>query len=113
MDAVKILAGTVVIFILVGLITWRKLVTVSYHDGLPDIDDTTIGVIMGLDDRKFYLDTLRSNECQCGKGKKPRYSLCWGCYHELPRELQIALYKPIGNGYEDAYDEAVIYLNTD
>ena len=63
-------------------------------------------------DRRFYLDELMSDECQCGSYKKPRYSFCYRCYKSLPWGMQQDLYAGIGDGYEEAYDKAVKFLNT-
>jgi len=64
-------------------------------------DDSTVG---------FYADALTSTECQCGKSKKPRYSLCYTCYKSLPKDMQRALWQKMGQGYEQAYDAAVNWL---
>ena len=65
-----------------------------------------------LKDRLFYIDELRSDECQCGRSKEPRHSLCGTCYFELPKDMQRDLWLPIAGGYEEAYDAAVQYLNS-
>lgn len=59
-------------------------------------------------DTQFYLDELMSEQCFCGRHKKPRHSFCWPCYSSLPRHLQRALYDHILilEGYEEAYEEA-------
>jgi len=64
---------------------------------------------MGKDFR-FYASELKSDECQCGRTKKPKMSFCYICYKSLPADMQKALYQRIGDGYEEAYDEAVVYL---
>ena len=61
-------------------------------------------------DLKFYLDEFKSEECFCGKTKKARFSFCYGCYMSLPNEMQRALWRPFGRGYEEAYEEAVQWL---
>ena len=61
-------------------------------------------------DRAFYVKELRSAECFCGKTKKPGRSFCYGCFKALPRDLQIDLYSRMGDGYEEAYDAAVRWL---
>ena len=61
--------------------------------------------------QSFYLKELRSNECFCGKSKKRGYSFCTGDYLALPGDIQRALYKRIGEGYEQAYEEAVKWLS--
>lgn len=65
---------------------------------------------MGKDFR-FYAKELKSEECQCGRQKKSRMSFCYSCYKSLPVNIQKRLYYPLGNGYEEAYEEAVQWLN--
>ena len=61
-------------------------------------------------DVRFYLQELQSEECQCGRWKKPGYSFCFICYRRLPRDMQRALYRRVFDGYEEAYEEAVAFL---
>ena len=61
-------------------------------------------------DWKFYVDGLNSEECACGRAKKPGYSFCLWCYRRLPRDMQRDLYEPLGQGYERAYEAAVKWL---
>jgi hypothetical protein len=61
----------------------------------------------------FYLNQLKSNECFCGGTKKPKMSFCYPCYKSLPNEMQRALYQRLGDGYEDAYEEACQFLMED
>ena len=58
----------------------------------------------------FYFKELRSDECWCGNSKKPGYSFCYLDYGKLPKELKFGLWSKIGEGYEQAYDVAVKYL---
>jgi hypothetical protein len=37
-------------------------------------------------------------------------SFCGGCYHELPKDMQMKLYARVGSGYEQYYDEAKKWL---
>lgn len=64
-----------------------------------------------MSDFKFYIEQLKSNECQCGAFKKSMKSLCYGCYVSLPSWIQRDLYKRIRNGYEEAYEDAIEFLN--
>lgn len=48
--------------------------------------------------------------CQCGKRKYKRKSLCPRCFSLLPLELQKRLYLRSGQGYEEAYDDAINHL---
>jgi len=66
-----------------------------------------------MSDTKFYLQELNSEECACGSWKKPRYAFCWVCYHKLPDYMQKELYQRLGDGYEEAYDEAARWLEED
>jgi hypothetical protein len=65
---------------------------------------------MDLKDAQFLLAELRSNECQCGNYKKSGNSFCYNCYSSLPNDLQKSLYSRFGNGYEEAYEEAIEHL---
>ncbi len=58
----------------------------------------------------FYVDELRDNGCACGRTKKPGNTFCFRCFKALPREMQKALYKRIGQGYRAAREEARRWL---
>jgi len=60
-----------------------------------------------------YLAALYSDECVCGENKKPKKTFCYSCYKKLPHDLQIDLYNRMGDGYEQAYDAAVKWLEED
>jgi hypothetical protein len=66
---------------------------------------------MATNDVKFYIDVLKSDECQCEKPKKPHMALCYHCFYRLPQFLKRDLYRPIRSGFESAYDSAVQFLN--
>jgi len=63
-----------------------------------------------MTDQAFYIQSLASNECLCGRPKKPRNTFCYQCYQALPAEMQKALYLRLGDGYEEAVDEACQHL---
>jgi len=63
-----------------------------------------------MEEAAFYIKELRSDGCQCGGRKKSGQSLCYGCYKKLPADLAKALWRKLGNGYEQAYDRAVAWL---
>lgn len=65
----------------------------------------------GSQDIKFYVSEFRSEECQCGRTKQPLRAFCYQCYSSLPPAKQEALYQKFGQGYEQAYDDALIFLN--
>ena len=58
-----------------------------------------------------YFYDLQGKECQCGKPKQPKKSFCPSCYKKLPLNLQSDIYKRIGEGYQEAFDASVEYLN--
>lgn len=58
----------------------------------------------------FYIDELKSEECQCGEYKARGKSVCPACWKRLPRDLQVDLYSRMGDGYEEAYEAAVKVL---
>lgn len=62
-------------------------------------------------DYMFYIDVLKSEECQCDREKRKKFALCFKCYQKLPSYKQSGLWRKIGNGFEEAYDSAVEYLN--
>lgn len=64
-----------------------------------------------MNDIRFYIAVLKSEECQCGKPKKSRMALCYDCYSSLPKDTQKTLWKKIRNGFEEAYDNALRWLN--
>lgn len=49
---------------------------------------------------------LRSDTCRCLRPKGAGKTFCYTCYKLLPPEQQKALYKRIGQGYEEAYTDA-------
>lgn len=63
-----------------------------------------------MGDCKRYLDKLKSKECRCGRWKREGVSFCARCYWSLPEHLRVALYRPIGQGYEEAYEAAVRFF---
>jgi len=65
---------------------------------------------MKLEDAQFLLKELKGNECGCGKTKKSGNSFCYSCYKNLPDDMQKALYKRFGQGYGEAYEDAVGWL---
>jgi len=62
------------------------------------------------EDLKFYIDTLKSEECLCGRTKGRGKAFCWRCWKALPAHMQKALYSRVGQGFEEAYEEAVQWL---
>lgn len=53
---------------------------------------------------------LAGDKCRCGKAKRPKQTFCRSCYFSLPEPMRAALYDRIGEGYEQAYGNAVAHL---
>jgi len=64
-------------------------------------------------DQAFYIKEFASNECLCGKPKKRGFSFCYKCYMALPHDLKRGVYQQLGFGYEEAFDEACEYLQSE
>ena len=62
-------------------------------------------------EQNFYVRVLASEECFCDREKKHGYAFCYGCYKQLPAEMQNALYRLVGKGFEEAYEAAVKWLD--
>lgn len=61
-------------------------------------------------DKLWYIREFRSNECTCGNTKRPGSAFCYGCFMKLPYTYRMATYQRMGEGYEDAYENAVQWL---
>jgi|WetSurMetagenome_2_1015567.scaffolds.fasta_scaffold330457_3 hypothetical protein len=58
--------------------------------------------------------SLRSERCPaCGRKKKSRQTFCLECYRALPKDMKRALYNRIGQGYEQAFSDALIFLEVE
>ena len=57
-----------------------------------------------------YRKALASNECACGKEKKPRMAFCYRCYSSLPQEIKSELWRRLNIGFENDYEAAVKWL---
>lgn len=53
---------------------------------------------------------LMGRTCRCGKLKRSKKTFCQECFYALPKAMQMALYRRIGEGYELAYERAVEWL---
>ena len=62
-------------------------------------------------DRRRMMSELRGQRCRCGSRKKNGHTFCFRCYRRLPPGNRQALYYPFGEGYEEAYAEAVELLS--
>ena len=55
--------------------------------------------------------SLRSGTCPaCNKPKTAMKTFCYPCYRRLPRAKQDALYQLVGEGYEQAFADAMQHL---
>lgn len=63
-----------------------------------------------IPDRQWYIDQFKGEECQCGAEKRSRMAFCYGCYKALPARYKQALWSRFGEGFEQAYDDAVKWL---
>lgn len=72
----------------------------------------TTGACHGTADRRAELIAeLQATKCtSCFGVKKRAQTFCGFCYHALPREMQTALYRRVGAGYQEARDAAVACL---
>ncbi len=62
-------------------------------------------------DRLFYIQALKSGQCRCERPKQRGRAFCYKCWLRLPLDLRMPLYRKIGDGFEQAYDNATKYLN--
>lgn len=58
------------------------------------------------------LEELHGRVCRCGTAKTPDQTFCRDCYFRLPMPMRRALYLLILDGYIEAYDDAVTFLDT-
>lgn len=56
------------------------------------------------------VEELGGTECQCGRTKKRSTTFCSKCFYSLPKDQQRALYRRLGDGYEEAYAVALATL---
>ena len=54
---------------------------------------------------------LGGTTCRCGRAKKARQTFCSRCFFNLAPPLRAALYRRVGEGYEEAYAAAVAALD--
>ena len=53
---------------------------------------------------------LAATVCRCGNRKASGNTFCGRCYFKLPKTTRAALYRRVGQGYEQAYNDAAGYL---
>jgi hypothetical protein len=62
------------------------------------------------DATKYALKELRGTRCRCGRAKEAKRTFCTLCYYDLPPEMRKALYRPLAEGYVEAYLKAWKWL---
>ena len=77
---------------------------------MSDCQDAILGKVTARKEKSFYIEELESTECQCGAGKKRMKPFCYCCFLKLPQDIQVRLYSGIGRGYEEAFEEAIKFL---
>ena len=66
-----------------------------------------------LESQIEYVESLGSFTCPFCKGsKKDGHTFCNSCYWKLPKVHQVAIYRRLGDGYEEAVDDAIEYLRS-
>jgi hypothetical protein len=70
----------------------------------------TAGACIEIDRWLAAMKSLQSIRCLCGREKRRLKPFCGFCFHLLPLEMQFRLYKPIGRGFEAAYEAAAQWL---
>jgi tRNA(Ile2) C34 agmatinyltransferase TiaS len=64
--------------------------------------------------KQQLIESLNSTLCPaCAGRKKSAQTFCGGCYYDLPNHIRSALYRRIGNGYEQAVNAALVKLDAD
>ncbi len=61
-------------------------------------------------ERLRILAELQSAVCYCGGFKTARQTFCRREYNALPPDMRRALYRRFGDGYEEAYTAARVFL---
>jgi hypothetical protein len=57
-------------------------------------------------------DELEGRRCRCLRKKVAGQTFCKTCYYSLPEPMRQALYKKIMAGYEEAYQAACDFLDS-
>ena len=51
--------------------------------------------------------------CVCGKPKQQDRPFCVACYVALPQRMRAKLYRGLHDGFAEAYDDALTYLQAE
>jgi hypothetical protein len=62
------------------------------------------------DRERQLIKELNGRVCRCSRAKGAGMTFCTHCYFSLPRRMRRALYKRVGEGYAENYDEAVAFM---
>lgn len=58
-------------------------------------------------DRRIWREYMGLECAVCEKKKSKAQSFCSSCYYKLPEGMRKSLYRRFGDGYEEAYEEAI------
>jgi hypothetical protein len=58
-----------------------------------------------MEELDLYVE-LQSTVCLCGQKKQGGHSFCFKCYRSLQPQMRQHLYRPMGRGYEEAFEAA-------
>lgn len=64
-----------------------------------------------MSDRDLIAELI-GTQCRCGATKESRQTFCKRCYFRLRKDLQRRLYRRMGHGYEEAYRDAVAFIES-
>lgn len=56
---------------------------------------------------RYYIRILSDKSCQCRREKKVGIAFCFTCWRSLSLGAQKAVYRKLGNGFEQAYETAL------
>jgi hypothetical protein len=64
-------------------------------------------------DVDFYRGVRESNECLCGKAKKPGFLFCYGCNADLPEDIKKGLHwkKPDDESFASQFEACHKWLS--
>lgn len=78
---------------------------------LPLPDGTKCAPTDARPDTRELIAELQGTVCRCGGTKQAGNTFCRGCFYSLPKPLRGALYRRVGQGYEQAYQAAAAALS--
>lgn len=69
------------------------------------------GAIAPKSRTRELMEHLMGTVCDCGAPKQSLMSHCRTCYYILPEYQRRALYRRIGSGYAEAYEDSLVTLH--